>query len=176
MDKDRLSEINEILDLGKKILDIEEIIKSTKYMKQYQQIISVMKGIKNDLAKEIASHYNEPTYSVDNSTITEETSKTEETPKTEETISKPILGVTPEMGVKYTTEEPLKKPVIDKNKYESNINEKIKESLNNKEKPIITDTNDKIEDPIIKEPEPIIKPKRTKPNAYTKKKKTTTKK
>lgn len=170
MDKDRLSEINEILDLGKKILDIEEIIKSTKYMKQYQQIISVMKGIKNDLAEEIASHYKEPTYSVDNSTITKENSKTEET------ISKPILGVTPEIGVKYTTEEPLKKPVTDKNKYESNINKKIKESLNNKEKPIITDTNDKIEEPIIKEPEPIIQPKRTKPNAYTKKKKTTTKK
>jgi hypothetical protein len=165
MDKDRLSEINEILELGKKILNIEEIIKSTKYMKQYQQIISVMKGIKNDLAKEIASHYKEPTYSVDNSTITEETSKTEET------ISKPILGVTPEIGVKYTTEEPLEKPVTDKNKYESNINEKIKESLNNKEKPIITDTNDKIEEPIIKEPEPIIKPKRTKPNAYSRKKK-----
>jgi hypothetical protein len=175
MDKERLNEINEILELGKKILDIEEIIKSTKYMKQYQQIISVMKGIKNDLAEEIASHYKEPTYSVDNSTITKETSKTEET------ISKPILGVTPEIGVKYTTEEPAKKPLMsdeEKEKHQSYINEKIKESLNNKEEikidqkddleepekeEEITDTNDKIE-----EPEPIITPKRTKPNAYTK--------
>ena len=158
MDKDRLNEINEILDLGKKILDIEEIITSTKYMKQHQSVISVMKNIKNELVDEIARRYKEPTYSVDNSTIEIEKN------------SYPILGVTPELGVKYTTEEPVKKSPMspmspeEKERHQSYIEERIKESLNNTEEIVIE------EDKKDNEPQLIITPKRNKPNAYTKNK------
>ena len=155
MDKDRLNEINEILDLGKKILDIEKIITSTKYMKQHQIVISVMKNIKTELVNEISSYYKEPTYSVDNSTITPE----------------PILEVTPEPYVKYTTEEVLDvEEPVNVDKYMSDINTKIKESLAHKKEDInfIDEAKNKENESVLPE---IVKEKRRKPNAYSKKKK-----
>ncbi|MGD9152435.1 MAG: hypothetical protein PVG30_02090 [Gammaproteobacteria bacterium] len=166
MNDERFREIEKILEFGKMVLDIEKIIMSTKYMKQHQKVISVMKTIKNELVNEISNYYKEPTYSVDNSTITLESLK-------EKVISEPILEPTPESDVKYTTEEvsSVEEPV-NVNKYKSNINSKIKESLAHDDKvediQFSEEAKIKNEDSTLVE---VTKEKRKKPNVYSKKKK-----
>jgi hypothetical protein len=166
MNDERFREIEKILEFGKMVLDIEKIITSTKYMKQHQKVISVMKTIKNELVNEISNYYKEPTYSVDNSTITLESLK-------EKVISEPILEPTPESDVKYTTEEVLSvEEPANVNKYKSDINNKIKESLAHDDKvediQFSEEAKIKNEDSTLVE---VAKEKRKKPNVYSKKKK-----
>ena len=166
MNDERFREIEKILEFGKMVLDIEKIIMSTKYMKQHQSVISVMKNIKNELVDEISSYYKEPTYSVDNSTITLESLK-------EKVISEPILETTPESDVKYTTEEVsnVEGPVNVDN-YKSDLNNKIRESLAHDDK--VEDIQFSEEAKIKNKDNTLIevtKEKRRKPDAYSKKKK-----
>jgi hypothetical protein len=164
MNDERFREIEKILEFGKMVLDIEKIITSTKYMKQHQKVISVMKTIKNELVNEISNYYKEPTYSVDNSTITLESLK-------EKVISEPILEPTPKSDVKYTTEEvsSVEEPV---NVKDSDINNKIKKSLAHDDKvediQFSEEAKIKNEDSTLVE---VAKEKRKKPNVYSKKKK-----
>jgi len=55
-----INKINNILELGHKILRVEEIINTTKYMTNSDEIANIMKKIKQELANKLIEAYNQP--------------------------------------------------------------------------------------------------------------------
>lgn len=57
-----IKKILDILDVGSKILNIEQIIIATKHNKNYEKVHNILKECKTDLTEEIIKIYNNKSY------------------------------------------------------------------------------------------------------------------